>query len=348
MKKPETTYLAWCLSGLFLVVMMTAHAELPFDTAKVMQKSAHQERVWDGTVEAVNRATVSAQTSGRVADVLFDVDDFVEADAVIARFTNTEQKSALDQAVANLAASRAAYNQADAEFQRIKEVFARKLVSKSQMDATQSQQQATKAKLEASESAVRAAQEQYEYTVVRAPYAGIVTERYVEPGEVVNPGQPLMSGISLDKLRIRVDVPQSVIKQIRKHKKAEILIEDQRVAAESITIFPYADPASKTFRVRVELPEIETGLFPGEFVKTAFVIGESENLFVPDSALVKRSELTGLYVVKDDQVILRQVRTGRIHGDEVEILSGLIAGETIALDPVRATDWLNQSRESEQ
>ena len=306
-------------------------------------------RVLDGTVEAVHQATLSAQTSGRVAEVLFDVNDYVEAGSVLVRFTNTEQKAALDQAEANLEAARAAFKQAEAEYQRIKGVFERKLVSKSDMDRVTSQRDAARARLKAAESAVESARQQYEYTIVRAPYAGIVTKRFIEKGESVHPGQPLMAGLSLDRLRVQVDVPQSMVLPIRKKKQAEIWLDEsgsRTLAGEKVTIFPFADPQAKTFRVRVDLPQAETGLFPGEFVKTAFVTETVERLLVPWKAVMVRSELVSVYVMDEaGRVSLRQVRVGQRHGERVEVLSGLKAGERVVLDPVAAAAEVLRQRE---
>jgi multidrug efflux pump subunit AcrA (membrane-fusion protein) len=88
--------------------------------------------------------------------------------------------------------------------------------------------------------------------------------------------------------------------------------------------------------VRLELPDGQFGLYPGMFVKAAFAIGETERLLVPTQAVLRRSEVTAVYVVGPDGVRLRQVRVGQHFGDSVEILSGLVAGEKVALDPVRA------------
>ena len=321
------------------------------ETLELKPEPVAHWRVLDGTVEAVHQATLSAQTSGRVAEVLFDVNDFVEAGSVLVRFTNTEQKAALDQATANLEAARAAFKQAEAEYQRIKGVFERKLVSKSDMDRVTSQRDAARARLKAAESAVQSARQQYEYTIVRAPYAGIVTKRFIEQGESVHPGQPLMAGLSLDRLRVQVDVPQSMVLPIRKKKQAEIWLDEtgsRTLAGEKVTIFPFADPKAKTFRVRVDLPQAETGLFPGEFVKTAFVTETVERLLVPWKAVMVRSELVSVYVMDaEGRVSLRQVRVGQRHGDRVEVLSGLRAGERVVLDPVAAAAEVLRQREAD-
>lgn len=326
-----------------MVSLSTAtHAdELPFETARAEIALAPLERLLDGTVEAVNQATMSAQTSGRIAEVYYDVDDYVEPGAPILRFTNVEQQSALRQAEATLAETLARRKQAEEDYERVAGLYESGSASKREYDQALASRDAAEARVSAARSAVSSAKQQVEYTLVRAPYAGIVTERHVEVGETVGVGQPLMSGLSLEALRVVVDVPQQEAAAVREHRAAFIITSEGRVAVEEITIFPFAHSASNTFRVRLELPSGQFGLYPGMFVKVAFVVGESQRLLVPASALVRRSEVTGVYVVGDDDgVRLRQVRVGRTFGDRVEILAGLQTGERIATDPVKAGIYL--------
>ncbi len=309
-----------------------------------------RERSWDGVVEAVDQATLSAQTGGRVVELPFDVNDYVDAGAVVVRFTDVEQAAGQRRAQAALAAAQAAAAEAEAEFKRIAEVYERRLVPRTQYDQAVARRDTARANLEAARAAVREAGEQLDYTVIRAPYSGIVTERHVQIGETVQPGQPLVSGLSLARLRVNVDVPQSDIAAIRQQQRAAVRLADgRRIEADALTIFPFADPQTHTFKVRVDLPEADTGLHPGMTVKTAFVLGETERLTVPVSALLQRSEITGVYVVADDgRVSLRQIRTGRRDGERIEVLAGLLPGERIAADPVAALTWLADSRDATQ
>lgn len=323
--------------ALLIVPLAVLADELPFGTTTVKIDQAPLERLFDGTVEAVNQATMSAQTSGRIAEVFYDVDDYVEPGAAIVRFSDVEQQSALQQANANLAEAIARGNQARDDFTRVSGLYESGSASKREYDQALAANESAVARIAAARSAVDSAQQQVEYTLVRAPYAGIVTERHVEVGEAVAVGQPLMSGLSLEILRVVVDLPQQVAAQVRQHRAAVILTDDGRVEATGVTIFPYAHSASNTFRVRLDLPEGQFGLYPGMFVKVAFVIGESERLLVPTAALMQRSEVTGVYVIGDSgQVRMRQVRVGPAFGERTEVLSGLRAGERVADDPVRA------------
>jgi RND family efflux transporter MFP subunit len=163
----------------------------------------------------------------------------------------------------------------------------------------------------------------------------------------VRPGQPLISGLSLGQLRLAVDVPQSDVAAIRELKRASVLLGDdgeRRIQATAVTVFPYADPQTHTFKVRVELPEEETGLHPGMTVKVGFAVGSAERLLLPRSALVQRSEVNAVYVVAQQQLSLRQLRLGHRYGDRVEVLAGLTAGEQIATDPLAAAAALVSRR----
>ena len=324
-------------AGLVLAACTVRAADLPFPVVDVELEEAPLERLLDGTVEAVNRATMSAQTAGRIAEVFYDVDDYVEAGSPIVRFSNVEQQAALDQAEAALTEAQARSSQANDDYSRVSGLFESGSASQREYDQALAARDAAAARVTAARSSVESARQQVEYTLVRAPYAGIVTERHVEPGEAVGVGQPLMGGLSLETLRVVVDLPQQVARQVREHRSAFVLTDEGRIESTEVTIFPYADSASNTFRVRLELPDGQFGLYPGMFVKAAFVIGESQRLLVPTSALMRRSEVTGVYVVDEaGRVRMRQVRVGGEFGDRTEVLAGLREGERIAEDPVRA------------
>ena len=323
-----------------LAVVVPAFGDIPLETATVAFKDGVRERVWDGRVEAVQQATVSAQTSGRIAELPFDVNDYVDAGDVVMRFTDTEQKAALSRANATLEEARARLAQANQEFERFSRMIENNSISQAQFDQARANRDAAQARLKAAESGVATAREQLEYTVVRAPYAGIVSRRHVELGELVSPGQPLISGLSLQQLRVNVDVPQSMFHAVRTIGEAFAYVDNESIAAESLTFFPVADESSNTFRVRVNLPDGAATLYPGMFIKVGFVVGETTRLLVPAAAVVRRSELSAVYVIDGDTVSLRQVRLGRRFDESIEILAGLEDGEVVATDPVRARIWL--------
>lgn len=329
-----------CIAMVCCTAGATVYAAVPFATVDVAYEVAPRERIWDGRIEAVNQATVSAQTSGRIAELPFDVNDFVDAGKVIMRFTDTEQRAALTRAQATFEEGQARYAEAEQEFTRVSNMFENETVSRARFDQATANRDAASARLNAARSGVATAKEQLEYTVVRAPYAGIVAKRHVELGELVSPGQPLITGLSLQSLRVNVDVPQSMFHAVRTIGKSYVYIDDTRIAGEQMTFFPVADVAANTFRVRVELPDGSAMLYPGMIVKVGFVVGETKRLLIPAAAVVRRSELSAVYVASDDTVALRQVRLGRRYGDSVEVLAGLAEGESVATEPVSAGIYL--------
>lgn len=311
-----------------------AESSLPFEVATAESRTVVREAVVNAVIEAVQRATVSAQTSGRVVEVNFDTDDYVTKGSVLIRFRDAEQRAALK-------AAQARHSEAEAEFNRTKDIYEKQLVAKSAFDRAE-------AAFKAARAALEQAQEQIEHTVVRAPYSGIVVKRHIEVGEVANPGQALMTGLSLERLRAVADVPQAHIDTLRSLSRARVLVPDGAPGVEGtkLTISPYADAVSHTFKVRVELPPGQHGVYPGMFAKVAFAVGEEERLLVPAAAVVHRSEVTAVYVVaENNRVALRQIRAGRLLPDgTVEVLAGLAAGERVALDPIRAGIYLKELR----
>jgi RND family efflux transporter MFP subunit len=303
-------------------------------TLVVAVESSPTERMLDGTVEAVNQSTVSAQTAGRVANIYFDVNDVVPAGALIVSIRSTEQVSSLTQAQAALQEATAREAEAQTRYERIQDMYQRRVVAKATLDEASAGRDAAVARLIAARAGLEAAREGVSYTEIRAPYGGVVTHKHVQVGESVAPGTPLMTGASLDALRVVVEVPQSVIEQVRLARKAAVYVDGRRIESTGFTVFPAAEPQTNTFRARIELPTGLQGLAPGMFVKVGLVVGEAERLLVPRSAVVERSEMRGVYVVAPQgRVSLRQVRLGHVRGDQIEILAGLAAGERVALDP---------------
>lgn len=293
-----------------------------------------QYRILNGEIEAINKATVSSQTSGRVEKFNYDVDDFVAKGSVIAEFTNTEQKARLVQATANANAAKIAFDQSVIDYDRIKEVYAKKLVAKSVFDQTLSNRNSLEAKSKASAAAMVNAEKQLEYTIIRAPYDGIVTNRYVEIGEVVNPGTPIMEGLSLTKLRVITHIPEKIIVQVKQNPEARVFINDKTIPTKELTIFPYAEKKTHTFKTRIEFDSEGIQIFPGMTVKVAFKIGEYNVVVIPTSAIITRSELTLVYVKAGDKKLLRHIKLGKQQNGRIEVVAGLTPGELVQINPL--------------
>jgi len=312
-------------------------AALPAPATVTVEKlRTDSETRFDGVIEAVNQATVAAQTGGRIVELPFDVGDYVKQGEVIVRLTGVEQKAQAGGAAATLTEASARLSEARQQYDRITDLFGRGVVAKAALDRAKADLDSATARVEAARNALAQAREQAGYTVVRAPYSGIVVKRHVEVGETATVGLPLLSGLSLEHLRVVVEVPQQHIGPLRSHKKARVLMPDGRsVAASELRIPPNADPATHTFRVLVSLPQGDYGAFPGTLVKVAFVSGSQEQVLVPAAALLRRAEITAVYVMTDARPSLRYVRVGSADAEgRGPVLSGLTPGEKILADAV--------------
>ncbi len=313
----------------------SAWAQEAVESVRV-ERSELQETVrLDGVIEAVQQSTVSAQTSGTVVRLPFDVDDSVPAGALIVQLEDSEQQSRVAQAQAALSEARSGLQDARQQFERIEAVHERGLVSRQEYDQAKNSLDGAGARVERAEAALAEARQQLEYTRIEAPYGGIVTERHVELGESVSPGQPLLSGLTLEQLRVAVDLPQRYADLARTERKALVTLTDGRVLETGeMTFYPYADPATHTFRLRMRLNEPDGSLFPGMLVKVSVPVASREALWIPAQSLIHRSELRGVFVLDDQQQPrLRQIRTGVERNGRIEVLAGLDEGENIVSNP---------------
>jgi RND family efflux transporter MFP subunit len=303
-------------------------------------------RAWDGVVEAVRQADLSAQTSGRVLEVGVDIDDRVSAGQVLLRLSAVEQEAGADTARAQLRAAEAAAAEAQATYSRFLALGAKQFVSRLQLDQVRASRDAAVAARDAARAQLAQSRQQADYTVVRAPFAGVVSARRVEPGESVVPGQPLLSIHAPGALRLVVQLPQSDVAAIRAAANPRILLADGRIlAAGAVTISPSADASTHTVAVRVALPDTDAAPQPGATAKLLFPIaGAAARLEIPRVALARRGEITGVYVLDGTRLSLRQLRLGETRGDQVEVLAGLKSGEVIVADPVAAVQALAAQR----
>ncbi len=183
---------------------------------------------WDGVVEAVRRADLSAQTAGRVTSVEVDVNARVAAGTVLMRISAVEQDAGANTARAQLRAAEASAVEAQQSYTRYAALADGQYVSRAQIDQARASRDAAVAARDAARAQLAQAAQQAAYTVVRAPFAGVVARRDVEPGESVSPGQPLMSVYAPDALRIEVAVPQTRAEAIRRDPRARVMLPGAR------------------------------------------------------------------------------------------------------------------------
>lgn len=295
----------------------------------------------DARLEPLNQSTVAAQTQGVIVALAVDVNDEVAAGTVIVQIDDAQQQAQLEQAKANLAQAQAQNTEVQLTFERQQRLYQQGSVSQGELDSSAARAHSAKAAVSAAQAALRQAQEQLSYTQVKAPYSGVVRERHVEVGEWVSPGQPLMTGMALQPLRAVAHWPQRVAQHYQQPGQLQILLPKQTLSPKRVTVFPFADAQLHSVQVRAELEE-QADLRVGQWVKMRVTIAQRQALLVPKKALLQRAEFTAVYVLKQGQASLRQVRVGAEFEQGIEVLAGLQAGETIAGDALAQLTALAQ------
>jgi RND family efflux transporter MFP subunit len=312
----------------------------PLKTAAVELRDVELTTSAEAVLEAVHQSTVSAQIAGRVVDLRFDVGDYVKKGEVIVRIDERAAGQALAASEAQVLEAQAALANARANYERSRQLLAQKFISQAALDQAEAASKAAQARVSALIAGAGLAATERSFATVVAPYSGVVSARHIELGEMATPGRPLMTGFDPSTLRVVATVPQAQVAAIQAGGKARIEVPSlgRWVNVKAMTIVPAADPRTHTTRVRLELPAEVRGVYPGVYARVHFVIGRAPRLLAPRIAVLKRSEVTAVYVVDGDgRVRLRQIRLGSA-GDEasVEVLAGLKPGERVALEPIKA------------
>ncbi len=298
-----------------------------------------------GSVEPIRRVMPGTKILGRVESVLVREGDRVVRGQLLARLESRDLEAAVAQASAALAMAEAQHENARVQHERMRDLHGRGSVTdKALEDATTGFQVAGAAVAQA-EANLAAARVHLGYAEVKSPFAGWVVAKQVEAGDMTAPGAPMFTVEDVSKVKIEVSVPEAEVVALAEGGAARVEILDRRLAATIDRIVPAGDPASRTFSVQLLLdnsggapPEGEPWILKsGMFARVGFEHGERQVLRVPASAVVRRGQLEGLFVVDGETARLRWIKTGRPSGEagdeRIEVLSGLEEGERYVVAP---------------
>ena len=304
---------------------------------------------FDGVVEAVRQTVVAAQVPGAVVQLDAKVGDRVKAGQVLVRIDARAADQNAAASEAQVLAARASLEVASRDFERQKQLFQKSYISQAALERAESEFKSTQAQASAQLAQAGAARTQSGFYVVRAPFAGVIAEVPVSLGDMAMPGRPLMTLYDPAALRVTAAVPQSIASQMAAGLLPRVELPGLPAAVwvtpSRVQLLPTVDAATHTVQIRADLPAEVAGLSPGMFARlwlrlplaAAGTGTASTTLSVSLKAIVRRAEMTGLYVLDPSgKPVLRQVRLGRVEGERVEILSGLMAGEQVVSDPQTA------------
>lgn len=302
----------------------------------VTEKVTSNKVLLNGYIEAITEATVSAQVSAEVKQIYVDVEDRVSAGALLLELDDKELKSQLAKANAALLAAKAQRQSQQSEFERLQRLSANRFVSDNDMTKAKSAVEVSLANIEAAEAEIAHVRQMLTYTKIIAPYSGVVTSRHVEPGEMVQPGSPLLSGFALQQSRLTLDVPSSLISHVEKSGKIEAQMSDgDWLSLANLTIAPQVDKDTDTVMVRANVDKKHFPQRPGSFIKVAVNWGIKKRLYVPWSSVFYQGDLAAVYVQVGSSVALRQIIVGEVDGGLQEVISGLQKDEQVIVDASR-------------
>lgn len=313
-----------------LLAPLPAAAEVPFETWSAAKQSVERVRSAPGTLESRQTTRISAEVSGRVESLPFEPGDAVSSGETLVRLDD-------DALQAERAAAEAQLAEARSEFRRTERLYQQDSASEQQFDKAQ-------AALERAKAQLQQVQVRLDKTTITAAFDGVVVARPVEVGELAQPGTPLLTLSNPEQLRLSAQVQESLIPLIRANGEARVFVPatGERFTAEALTIIPQGRKRTHTFEVRLRLPE-GAPVDPGMYGSAEFHLGSEQRMVVPEAAVVRRNEITGVYVVDDsDRVNLRLVELGEPSNEGYEVLAGLSAGERVALEPEKALRYLKQ------
>ncbi len=315
-------------------------ATVPAQAAALQGRSSY-----DGVVEAVRQTVIAAQVPGAVVELNVKAGDRVQAGQLLLRIDARAADQTAAASNAQVQAARAALDVATREYERQKQLHQKKYISQAALERAESEFKATSAQVAAQMAQAGVARTQTGLHTVRAPYAGVVAEVPVALGDMAMPGRPLLTLYDPAALRVTASVPQSAAGSVQadtvRVELPGLAAAQQWPRATRVQVLPTVDAATHTVQVRAELGAGPDGVAPGMFARLWLPVTGSaaagKTVTVPLKAVVRRAEMTGVYVQGEGgKPQLRQVRLGRVEGERVEVLSGVAPGDQVVVDPQSA------------
>jgi RND family efflux transporter MFP subunit len=303
-----------------------------------------------GTVRAGQTSQLASQMTGNIVELRVHEGDRVRRGQVLAVLDGTQPRAGVDRATA---AESAAEQQvtalesdlalAQSTLNRYQSLYDKKSVSPQEFDEVKSRYQAALAHRDMAhagqaqaKAALTQARTSLEYTRILAPFDGLVTEKKADPGMLASPGLPIFTIEGLGHYRLEASVNENDLRYVRMGEQVSVVVdalENTDLKGKVVQIVPAADPGSRSFLVKIELPA-DTQLRSGLFGRAQFSRGNRSSVLIPETAVVKRGQLQGVYVLDQNKVAgLRYVTLGKNSGVQVEVLAGLQENERVVTNP---------------
>ena len=287
-----------------------------------------------GKVQTVNSSNLSTRMMGYVNKIHVKVGDKVKKGQLLLSVNNADLSAKLAQVNASITEAQAAYNNAEKDYNRFQNLFNDNSASQKELDDMTAHYHMAKARLEAAKEMKNEVQAQFSYANIRAPFSGVVSNKFINEGDMANPGMPLLEVETPGEFQVMAMVPESEISQIKSNTEVDVQIKalDTTVKGKVTEVSTSAKHTGGQYLVKVILDTSDAKLLSGMFATVQFPVEKTkanDKVLIPVSVLVTKGELSGIYTVSQtNTALLRWLRLGRTYGEHVEVLSGLSADES--------------------
>ena len=289
-----------------------------------------------GKIEAENSANLSTRMMGYVTKVHVKVGQKVGAGQLLVSINNTDLQAKKAQVDASILQATAGYNNAKKDYDRFVNLFKQQSASQKELDDMTARYEMAKAGLEGAKQMRNEVMAQFSYSNITAPFSGTVTNTFVKEGDMANPGRPLVSVEGASRLQVTAMVSENDIASIKKGMAVKVLVKSSNttINGKVSEVSMSATNTGGQYLVKINLDKTDSSVLSGMFVNVQFPVANktqttpTERVLVPETALVKQGQLTGIYTIGTGNVaILRWLRVGKNFGNQVEVLSGLSAND---------------------
>ena len=308
----------------------------PAITVKVNQVEANGNSPFlsaSGKIQAKNSADLSTRMMGYVNKVHVNVGDQVRKGQLLVSINNADLQAKKAQVNAGITEATAAFNNAQKDYNRFKNLFASNSASQKEMDDITANFEMAKARLEAANQMKNEINAQFTYSNISAPFNGIITGKNIKVGDMANPGMPLISIETPGAFEVIAMVPETEISSIKTGITVDVLVKsiNKSLKGKVTEVSTSAKNTGGQYLVKIDLDETESNILSGMFATVQFPVerkAATAMVLVPTDAIVKNGQLSGIYTVsQSNTALLRWLRLGRTFGNQVEVLSGLNADE---------------------
>lgn len=288
-------------------------------------------------IEGDRRVTLSTKIMGQVLAVHVHEGDRVGQGQSVIKIKNDDLTAKRAQIKANMSEAQAALKNVEINYHRVKELYSRQSATRKEMDDVEMAYQMAQARVKAIEEMEKEIRDVLEYSELSSPIQGTIVQKLIETGNTAAPGMPLMVIEDLATLTALATVPETEIALFKEGQTVTVHVDavgSDPISGTVVQIHPAGNPGSRQYSVKVVLKSIPETARPrlrsGMFARVTLESGSRPVVMVPDSVLIRRGQLEGLFALSaNNEAILRWVRTGKRYGSFVEVLSGLAAGERI-------------------